>query len=98
MIVPIRRRSNELVLLAGRKPPRPNTLYLLGVEKKRVELIIDFPATHLQWSPDGEWISFLSQGDAGWDIYIIKRDGTGLKKLTDTPETEFQERWCPSLF
>jgi Tol biopolymer transport system component len=91
-------RSNELVLLAGRKPPRPNTLYLLGVEKKRVELIIDFPATHLQWSPDGEWISFLSEGEAGWDIYIIKRDGTGLKKLTDTPETEFQERWCPNLF
>jgi TolB protein len=91
-------RSNELVLLAGRKPPRPNTLYLLEVEGRRVEPIIDFPATHLQWSPDGEWISFLSEGEAGWDIYIIKRDGTGLKKLTDTPATEFQERWCPNLF
>ncbi len=91
-------RGNELVLLAGRKPPRPNTLYRMEVEGKKVEPIIDFPSTHLQWSPDGEWISFLSEGEAGWDIYIIKRDGTGLKKLTDTPETEFQESWCPSLY
>jgi TolB protein len=92
-------RGNELVLLVGRKPPRPNTIYLLEVEEKKVRLqpIIDFPATHLQWSPDGEWISFISEGEAGWDIYVIKRDGTGLRKLTDTPETEFQERWCPSL-
>jgi Tol biopolymer transport system component len=90
-------RGNELVLLAGRKLPRPNTIYLMDAEGGKVEPIIDFPATHLQWSPDGEWISFLSEGETGWDIYIIKRDGTGLKKLTDTPETEFQESWCPSL-
>jgi len=89
--------GNELVLLAGRKPPGPDTIYLLDVEGKKVNAIIDFPAAHLQWSPDGEWISFLSEGGTGWDIYIIKRDGTGFKKLTDTPETEFQESWCPSL-
>ena len=90
-------RGNELVLLTGREPPMPNTIYRMEVERKKVEPIIDLPATHLQWSPTGEWISFLSEGEAGWDIYIIKGDGTGLKKVTDTPETEFQERWCPSL-
>ena len=89
--------GNELVLLTGREPPMPNTIYRLEVEGKKIEPIIDFPATHLQWSPAGEWISFLSEGEAGWDIYIIKGDGTGLTKVTDTPETEFQERWCPTL-
>jgi Tol biopolymer transport system component len=91
-------RGNELVLLAGRKPPRPNTLYLLEVGQKKIEPLIDFPAGHLQWSPDGDFISFLSRGKTGWDIYVIKRDGTGLRKLTDTPETEFQECWCPSPY
>jgi Tol biopolymer transport system component len=67
-------------------------------KKKRVDPIIDFPASNLQWSPDGEWISFLSEGETGWDIYVIKRNGTGLRKLTDTFETEFQERWCPILY
>jgi Tol biopolymer transport system component len=90
-------RSNELVLLTGREPPMPNTLYRMEVEGKKVSPIIDFPATNLQWSPNGEWISFLSEGEAGWDIYIIKGDGTSLRKVTDTPETEFQESWCPSL-
>jgi Tol biopolymer transport system component len=90
-------RSDELVLLTGREPPMPNTLYRMELEEKKVAPIIDFPATNLQWSPNGEWISFLSEGEAGWDIYIIKGDGTGLRKVTDTPETEFQERWCPSL-
>jgi Tol biopolymer transport system component len=89
---------NELVLLAGREPPMPSTIYHLETEGKKVSPIIDFPASNLQWSPNGEWISFLSQGEAGWDIYIIKGDGTGLKKVTDTPETEFQESWCPSLY
>lgn len=89
-------RGNELVLLAERRPPLPNTLYLLEVERKKIEPIIDFPAHHLQWSPEGDWISFLSEGKTGWDIYVIKRDGTGLRKLTNTPETEFQECWCPS--
>jgi Tol biopolymer transport system component len=86
---------NELVLLTEREPPMPNTIYRMEVEGKRVSPIIDFPATNLQWSPHGEWISFLSQGEAGWDIYVIKGDGTGLKKVTDTSETEFQESWCP---
>ncbi|UCD71528.1 MAG: PD40 domain-containing protein [Syntrophobacterales bacterium] len=89
--------GNELVLLTGREPPMPNTIYRMEVEGKKVSPLIDFPATNLQWSPNGEWISFLSQREAGWDIYTIKGDGTGLKKVTDTPETEFQESWCPNL-
>lgn len=90
-------RGGELVLLTRRDPFLPNTIYRMEVEEKKIEPILDFPATHLLWSPDGEWISFLSKGDAGWDIYVIKRDGTGLKKVTDTPETEFQEGWDPSI-
>jgi Tol biopolymer transport system component len=89
--------GNELVLLTGREPPMPNTIYRMELEDKTAKPILDFPATHLQWSPDGEWISFLSEGETGWDIYIIEPDGTGLKKVTDTPETEFQESWGPNL-
>lgn len=88
---------NELVLLTGRERPMPNTIYRMEVAEKKVSPIIDFPAANLQWSPNGQWISFLSQGESGWDIYVIKGDGTGLKKVTDTPETEFQESWCPIL-
>ncbi len=90
-------RGGELVLLTRRDPFLPNTIYRMEIEGKKIEPILDFPAAHLLWSPDGEWISFLSKGDTGWDIYIIKRDGTGLNKVTDTPEIEFQEGWVSSL-
>jgi TolB protein len=43
----------------------------------------------LAWSPDGQFISFMSHrgGDDG-KIYIVKADGTGLMRLTNTPENE----------
>jgi hypothetical protein len=37
------------------------------------------------WSPDGEWIAFRVQdGLGGEDVYVIRRDGSGLKNLTDS--------------
>ena len=46
------------------------------------------------WSPDGEWLAFSSDRDSPMprvnfgvghttDIYIVRRDGTGLRRLTD---------------
>ncbi len=36
------------------------------------------------WSPNGEWIAFLNEGGTQGDIYLIRSDGTGLKRLTDS--------------
>lgn len=37
-----------------------------------------------QWSPDGQWILFVSgEKNTHCDPYIVKADGTGLKKLAD---------------
>ncbi len=35
------------------------------------------------WSPDGEWVAFRVQdGLGGEDVYVVRRDGSGLKNLT----------------
>lgn len=35
-----------------------------------------------QWSPDGQWIAFISGTSLGTsDIYVVRRDGTGLRKV-----------------
>ena len=39
-----------------------------------------------QWSPDGEEISFLSNRSGSFEVWSIHRDGSGLRRLTDTPE------------
>ncbi len=36
-----------------------------------------------RWSPDGEWLLFVSGVHENWNPYIVKRDGTGLRKLAD---------------
>ncbi|QDU80333.1 translocation protein TolB [Polystyrenella longa] len=35
------------------------------------------------WSPDGEWIMFLSGKHYQSNPYLVRRDGTGLRKLVD---------------
>jgi len=36
------------------------------------------------WSPAGEWIVFLNENGTRGDIYLIRPDGTDLRRLTDS--------------
>jgi Tol biopolymer transport system component len=36
------------------------------------------------WSPNGEWIVFSGHSSTGFDLYIVRTDGTNLHQLTDT--------------
>ena len=49
------------------------------------------------WSPDGQWLAFSS--DRGTqdesDIYVIRPDGTGLRRLTETPGWDGSPTWSP---
>lgn len=39
------------------------------------------------WSPSGEWIAFLATSSQPLSIYIIRPDGSGLRRLTTTTDT-----------
>lgn len=45
------------------------------------------------WSPNGEWIAFGSNHEGSYDIHLIRPDGTGLSRFTDTPEQELSVGW-----
>ena len=56
------------------------------------------------WSPDGEWIAFSrsddpTEGRGGTryrhDIYVVRPDGTGLRKLTRHAGANFVPAWSP---
>jgi TolB protein len=38
------------------------------------------------WSPNGEEISFGSNRSGSYEVWSIRRDGSGLRQITDTPE------------
>lgn len=49
------------------------------------------------WSPDGAKLAFMSSRDGGNpEIYVVNRDGTGLRRLTDHPENDASPTWSPT--
>lgn len=52
------------------------------------------------FSPDGKWVAFTSYFDAygdenGCEIYVIRVDGTDLRRLTNNDYCDYQPRWGP---
>ncbi|MBN2115341.1 MAG: TolB family protein [Anaerolineales bacterium] len=52
------------------------------------------------FSPDGKWVAFTAYfdnyGDVhGCEIYVIRTDGTDLRRLTDNDYCDYQPRWGP---
>jgi TolB protein len=50
------------------------------------------------FSPDGEWIAFTSYQDRygeddGCEIYVMRKDGNDLRRLTDNDYCDWQPRW-----
>ena len=52
------------------------------------------------FSPDGKWVAFTAYFDKykdihGCEIYIIRTDGTDLRRLTNNEYCDYQPRWGP---
>lgn len=52
------------------------------------------------FSPDGNWVAFTAYfdrygDDNGCEIYIIRVDGSNLRRLTDNTYCDWQPRWGP---
>jgi TolB protein len=53
-------------------------------------------ANGLLWSPDGSRIAFVSTRDTkDAELYVMKADGTAVKRLTRAPGTESLLSWSP---
>ena len=50
------------------------------------------------WSPDGTRLCFASprEGKGYTNLYVVNRDGSGLRKLTDHPSINTSPTWSPS--
>jgi serine/threonine protein kinase/Tol biopolymer transport system component len=46
-------------------------------------------------SPDGAWIALHNQGDRQEDLFVMRRDGTDLRRVTDDPARDRVPRWTP---
>ena len=47
------------------------------------------------WSPDGQWIAFVSTRDGNAEIYLMRSDGTDVRRLTEDPGGDWRPVWMP---
>ncbi len=74
-------------------------IWVIDLEKDERTNLTDDPDLDIEpdWSPDGEWIVFgsLRQGEPNFDIFIMRRDGSDVRRLTDNPSKEAYPVWAP---
>jgi Tol biopolymer transport system component len=65
-----------------------------GREDRRIHVALNGLQTP-QWSPDGQQLVFTGFSNGFSDLYIINRDGTGLRRLTDDRFADLHPSWSP---
>src|SRR6266705_1593495 len=73
-------------------------IFTLPVEGGQAKLISGGMAFDSQpkFSPDGQWIAFLSDREGSENIWIMHPDGTGVKQVSKDPNNEFTSPgWAP---
>jgi Tol biopolymer transport system component len=74
-------------------------IYTLPIEGGKAKLIDGGMAFDSQpkFSPDGQWIAFLSDREGSENVWIMHADGSGVKQVSKDPNSEFASpSWDPS--
>lgn len=74
-------------------------IYTLPIEGGKAKLIDGGMSFDSQprFSPDGQWIAFLSDREGSENVWIMKPDGSGAKQVSKDPNNEFASpSWDPT--
>jgi len=74
-------------------------IYTLPTEGGKAKLVDGGMSFDSQprFSPDGQWIVFLSDREGSENVWVMKADGTGVKQVSKDPNNEFASpTWDPN--
>jgi Tol biopolymer transport system component len=75
--------------------PEGDGLRIMNLETKAVTTLTKGYDNFPLWSPRGDLIMFSRQADGDYEIYTIKPDGTGVKRLTFARGNDAHMAWSP---
>lgn len=84
-------------------------IWILDLATKKLRNLTTHPAGDFRpaWSPDGQWLAFTSDRDSRkpiigvflvqhvTEIYLIRADGTGLRRVTQAQKATGSPAWSP---
>lgn len=73
-------------------------VFTVPVEEGDIKQLTDSPARDraVAYSPDGKWVSFISDASGREELYVAATDGAGqAQKLTDIDALKFGYNWSP---
>jgi Tol biopolymer transport system component len=75
--------------------PEGDGLRIMNIETKAVTTLTKGYDNFPLWSPRGDLIMFSRQAQGDYEIYTIKPDGSGVKRLTFTRGNDTHMAWSP---
>ncbi|MCZ7569440.1 MAG: hypothetical protein M5U01_12785 [Ardenticatenaceae bacterium] len=83
---------------------RPLNVWVVDVgtgERRQLTQNISTTGGTPDWSPDGNWIAFegtalLEGSEYQYDLWLVARDGSELKRLTNDPMSDLYPSWVPN--
>jgi len=73
-------------------------LMIMNSDGSNAETITDNVNGPLAWSPDGQMIAFILKTDRNAtknELYVVRKDGSGLRRLTYAPHWKWSPSWSP---
>ena len=71
-----------------------NAINVLGADRRQLTPERE-TVQSLAWSPDGQWITFVSDREGFFAIYRVRADGSDLRRLTGINTVAFLPTWSP---
>jgi TolB protein len=93
--------SNGLLLATYIGTPWDRDIFTFDLQGNNLQQLTDgLNNLAPSFSPDGEWIAFMSyrdhpREDLGCEIYVMRSDGSDVQRLTDNDICDWQPRWGP---
>ena len=72
-------------------------IYTAGADGGGLTRLTDHPGRdeHPVWSPDGQWIAFVSDREETRQIYVMRADGSEVRRVTARPYSCSEPSWSP---